>query len=76
MAKTVNMHEAKTRLSELVRMARGGEDVILASDGKPVARLIPIPDAPQRGLGADRGSVWIADDFDSILEDEAAAWGL
>jgi prevent-host-death family protein len=41
MSINVNMHEAKSRLSELVAAALRGEDVILARAGKPVVRLVP-----------------------------------
>ena len=36
----VNIHEAKTRLSELVAAVEAGEEVVIARAGKPVARLI------------------------------------
>ncbi len=36
----VNIHEAKTRLSQLVEAAEAGETVILARAGKPVAKLV------------------------------------
>lgn len=38
----VNMLEAKTRLSELVKAAQAGEEVIIANRGEPVARLVPV----------------------------------
>ena len=38
----VNVLEAKNRLSELIRSAQAGEDVIIANRGEPVARLVPI----------------------------------
>lgn len=41
-----NMHDAKTRLSELVAMAERGEEVIIARDGRPAVRLVEI--APER----------------------------
>jgi prevent-host-death family protein len=41
MSINVNMHEAKSRLSELVAAALRGEDVVLARAGKPVVRLVP-----------------------------------
>lgn len=37
----VNILEAKNQLSRLVRAAVDGEDVVIASNGKPVARLVP-----------------------------------
>lgn len=39
---TVNMHEAKTRLSQLVAAALEGEEVIVCSDGEPRVRLAPV----------------------------------
>ena len=38
----VNIGEAKTRLSELVAAAQGGEEVVIASDGPSGVRLVPI----------------------------------
>jgi len=37
-----NMHDAKTNLSELVRLALEGEDIVLARNGKPLVRLTPV----------------------------------
>ena len=39
MATTVNIYEAKTQLSKLVDTAAQGEDVIIARNGKPIARI-------------------------------------
>jgi prevent-host-death family protein len=38
----VNVLEAKNRLSELIRSAQAGEDVVIANRGEPVVRLVPI----------------------------------
>ena len=40
--KTFNMHQAKTNLSRLVERAEAGEEIIIARDGKPRARLMPL----------------------------------
>ncbi len=49
----VNILDAKNRLSELLRAARSGEDVVIANRGEPVARLLAVSDAqapwPERG---------------------------
>jgi len=69
--KTVNLHAAKTHLSRLVDEAVEGEEVIIAKAGKPMVRLVPV--APKRrrtGFGADRGRIWISDDFDAPLPDD------
>jgi len=39
----VNMHDAKTRLSQLVARAERGERITIARAGKPVATLGPPP---------------------------------
>ena len=68
MATAVNMHEAKSSLSQLVKRAEAGEDVIIARNGKPVARLTRIKESkPKLTLGRAAGT--IADDFDAPLEE-------
>jgi prevent-host-death family protein len=67
---TVNMHEAKTTLSRLVERALAGEEVVIAKDGKPLVKLVPIrvPEAP-RQPGRLRGRLRMAPDFDRTPED-------
>lgn len=66
----VNIYEAKTRLSQLLDQALEGEEVIIARNGKPLARLVPIQRAPaRREPGGWEGKVWIADDFDETPEE-------
>jgi len=63
----VNIHEAKTHLSKLLRRVTAGEEIVIARAGKPVARLVPVAEPPRpRELGRDRGKIWIADDFDTL----------
>jgi prevent-host-death family protein len=64
----VNMHDAKTRLSELVSAAEGGEEVIIARDGTPAVRLVAVATkyAPVR-LGALAGEIELGEDFDDPL---------
>jgi prevent-host-death family protein len=45
---TINMHEAKSQLSQLVEAAERGESVIIARNGKPAAQLIGIKETSQR----------------------------
>jgi prevent-host-death family protein len=65
----VNVHEAKTRFSRLLRRVAAGEEITIANRGVPVARLVPIP-AETRKLGFFRGQMTIPDDFDAPLSDE------
>jgi prevent-host-death family protein len=49
----VNIHDAKTRLSQLVARAERGERIIIARAGKPVARLGPAPKSRRPSLPPD-----------------------
>ena len=76
---TVNIYEAKTKLSKLVDLASSGTDVVIARNGKPVARLTALENAQEKksrrmmGFGALEGKGWIADDFDAPLPPEVQA---
>ena len=66
----VNMHEAKSRLSELAERVWRGERVIIAKAGKPYLDLLPHRDVrPPRRPGRFKGQIWMADDFD-VTPDE------
>jgi len=69
--KAVNTHEAKTRLSALLRRVAAGEVITIANRGVPVARLVPVlPVESQRKLGIFGDTIKISDDFDAPLPDE------
>ena len=71
MSKLINLYEAKTHLSELVERAAAGEEIVIAKNGTPRARLVPLPAAREpRKPGGWEGQVWIADDFDDPLPPE------
>ena len=63
---TVNVHEAKTQLSGLLKRVSAGEEVIIARAGKPVARLVPAQ-SEEFPLDFQRGRIKIAEDFDAPL---------
>jgi antitoxin (DNA-binding transcriptional repressor) of toxin-antitoxin stability system len=75
----VNTHEAKSRLSELIRLAESGDTVILARGGKPVARIVAWPEArPDRVPGAWKGRMvgaagLIESDPDVLADFDASA---
>ena len=59
----VNIHAAKSRLSELLREVEAGTDVIVARAGQPVAKLIPWPPKPpERKFGFLEGQIHIYED--------------
>jgi prevent-host-death family protein len=72
--KIVNIYEAKTHLSRLLREVALGEDVVIAKDGRPLARLVPVTsESAPRELGFAAGRVVIGDDFDAPLPPELQA---
>ena len=72
----VNMHDAKSNLSGLVRDVREGKEreIVICLAGKPVAKLVPAVEAPRRQLGVDRGLIEMAPDFDAADAEIAAAF--
>ena len=67
----INVHEAKTHLSRLLRRVAGGEEIIIARAGRPLARLVPFDEVPPRrtpGTSSDR--IVLHDEFDDPLPDE------
>ena len=62
----VNVHEAKTRLSKLLEQVEDGQEVIIARNGHPVARLVPMP-SKRRRPGRLRGKITMRRDFDAPL---------
>jgi len=69
----VNIHEAKTRLSQLLLRVAAGEEIVIARAGKPVAKLVPIGERDRRVLGTDRGRFQVPEDFDAELDDAVLA---
>lgn len=69
MPDTINLYDAKTRLSELVERAAAGEEIVIAKAGKPKARLVPYEAPPQkRAFGQNLlGMTFMADDWDAPL---------
>ena len=67
MATVVNMRDAKSNLSRLVTRAALGEDILIAKNGKPVARLTRLSNRKTAApIGAFAGKVHLVEDFDAI----------
>jgi prevent-host-death family protein len=67
----VNIHEAKIHLSRLLERAAMGEEVIIATAGKPLAKLVPISsERPRFKLGSAKGEFVVPDDFNHPLPKE------
>ncbi len=71
--KVVNVHEAKTHLSRLLERAHVGEEVVIAKNGKPYARLCPLAAPAPRRPGLLVGEVG-EDFFDPLPKEELEAW--
>jgi prevent-host-death family protein len=69
----VNVHEAKTKLSQLLERAHAGEEIIIAKGGKPYARLVPLAAPKARKPGLLKGKVSDAF-FEPLPEAELKAW--
>ena len=66
----VNMHEAKSQLSRLGKLAWEGEEVVIAKAGEPYLRLEPYRDRlEERQLGGLEGKIWMSPDFDDPDEE-------
>jgi prevent-host-death family protein len=72
--KTVGIHEAKTRLSQLVDKAASGEDVVISRNGKPLVRITQLQ-GPKRTIqfGLLKGKLAVPADFDAPLPDHVLA---
>jgi len=67
----VNVAQAKARLSELLRRVSAGEEIVIARDHRPVARLTAVAPATARRPGSGRGIFTAAPDFDATPADFA-----
>jgi prevent-host-death family protein len=66
MSEIVNMHQAKSTLSRLVQRALDGEEVVIARNGEPLVKLVPIPKTLKpRVPGRLKGKIWVSPDFDA-----------
>ena len=85
----VNILEAKNRLSQLIKSAQRGEEVVIANRGEPVARLVPTgkPSSTAAETGKGRAILdWLAahplphyarrsaEEIDAAIEDERQSW--
>ena len=69
----VDVQDAETQLSKLLKRVEAGEEIVLARSGRPIARLVPIEAAAPRRPGLLAGAV---DDafLDDLPEQELRAW--
>ncbi|HEX3244007.1 MAG TPA: type II toxin-antitoxin system Phd/YefM family antitoxin [Chloroflexota bacterium] len=66
---SVNVHEAKTHLSKLLERVEAGEEIIIARNGRPIARLTGLA-KPKRAPGSLKGRITMRSDFNDPLPKE------
>ncbi|MGB7921819.1 MAG: type II toxin-antitoxin system prevent-host-death family antitoxin [Pyrinomonadaceae bacterium] len=71
MTRTVNIDEAKSQLQDLLALALEGNEVVITSEGRPLARLVPVTTSSKkrRVAGLNRGKIWTSEDFDKPLSE-------
>ena len=70
----VNMHEAKSQLSKLGKLAWEGEEIVIARAGEPYLRLEPYRGRmEERKPGGLEGRIWMSPDFDEDDEESIEA---
>jgi prevent-host-death family protein len=76
--KTHTIHEAKTHLSKLIKLACEGEEIIIANGKRPIVKIVPIAEAQKkRVLGGFEGKVWASEDaFAPLSDEELRDWGM
>jgi len=72
------VHQAKTNLSELLRTAENGEDVVIARGKKPVAKIVALKGGNKKRVpGRLKGKIHIHPSFfDPMTKEELAEWGI
>lgn len=70
----VNVHEAKSTLSKLLKAALEGEEVIIAKAGRPLVRLEPVSIKQESVPGRFAGQIQMDNFFEPLIEEELAAW--
>lgn len=72
---TVNVHQAKTQLSRLLAQVENGDEVVIARNGTPVARLISVTKHGKPRFGSWKDRITVDDSFlEPLPEEELAAW--
>ena len=76
--KQVNILEAKTNLSKLVRLVENGEEdmIAIARYGKPVVKIVTFNDVPvSKRIGVAKGKLKSPEDLDQYNDEIAAMFG-
>ena len=78
----VTTHQAKTQLSQLIKRAQAGEDIVVYRGEVPMVRLVPVdpiekpPGRPRVGTITSAPIKLSADAFSPLTDEELSEWGL
>ena len=70
----INMHQAKSQLSKLIAAAEAGDDVIIARNGKPAVKLVPLKSTKFHFGALAHLTTTVPDFEDDLDEDELRMW--
>ncbi|OGA18605.1 MAG: antitoxin [Betaproteobacteria bacterium RIFCSPLOWO2_02_FULL_66_14] len=70
---TINIHQAKTHLSRLVEEVAAGAEIVIAKNGVPRAKLVPLDRVRPLKFGMLKGKLRYPADFDAPLSDGVVA---
>lgn len=74
MTEQLNVHDAKTRLSELLARVERGEEFVVARAGRPVARIVGVGAPTPRELGFVPGGAIPEAFFEPLPDSELSGW--
>ncbi len=68
---TVNLNKVEKQLAELLAIVENGDEIVIARNGEPIARLASIAHPKKKRIaGLNRGAIWTSEDFAEPLPDE------
>lgn len=68
---TINIEKVEKQLAELLEIVAHDGEIVIAQNGKPLARLEPVPRTKKKRVaGLNRGTIWTSEDFDAPLPDD------
>jgi prevent-host-death family protein len=66
----ITLTEASQQLSDLIKVALRGEEIVITRENQPVVKLVPVSPLKHRPLfGSAKDLITISNDFDEPLED-------
>lgn len=73
-----SISEAQSRLPDLIALVQAGEEIVISEEGTPAVRLTACEKLQRKRAvpGALKGKIWMAEDFDELPPDIAAAFGM